>query len=196
MEELRSEHLKGNLAKLPIDVFSVVELELSLDVIPFDDLYEKYRIDAAIRSDFSGVYIDTNDFKLLDTDHDPNLNRLRFSIAHELGHMVLHREEFESNGFKTVSDFIAWTESLGGRNYNIEQEANEFAGRLLVPIERLAELFYDFSQKAEKTLTEDWRSQSGIRWSACELIAPRFGVSPYVIDVRFDREGIWPSSRE
>ena len=54
-EDFRSKHLKGELAKLPIDVFSLLELELELDLIPFEGLYEKYQIDAAIRSDFTGV---------------------------------------------------------------------------------------------------------------------------------------------
>ncbi len=33
----RLDHLVGNLQHLPVDVFSLTELKLGLDVIPFDD---------------------------------------------------------------------------------------------------------------------------------------------------------------
>jgi hypothetical protein len=37
VEAFRLEHLVGGLQNLPVDVFSLTELRLGLDVIPFDD---------------------------------------------------------------------------------------------------------------------------------------------------------------
>ena len=117
-EDFRSKHLRGELAQLPIDVFTLLELELELDLIPFEGLYEKHQIDAAIRSDFTGIYVDAEDFELLDYGPEFKLRRLRFSIAHELGHLVLHRDEFERSGFKDVDGFPEWTRSLGGQKHD------------------------------------------------------------------------------
>lgn len=69
------------------------------------------------------------------------LNRLRFSIAHELGHLFLHRELFESANIQTPDHLLDWLNEHDGRKYEFEREANEFAGRLLVPVETLRECF-------------------------------------------------------
>lgn len=47
VEAFRRQYLVGDLAHLPVDVFTLTEIELQLDIIPFDDLYEKYEVDAA-----------------------------------------------------------------------------------------------------------------------------------------------------
>ena len=43
------------LDRLPIDVFTLIELRLKLDVIIVDDLFAKYDCDAAIKQDFTGI---------------------------------------------------------------------------------------------------------------------------------------------
>lgn len=45
-ETFRRQHLARTGGTLPVDVFSLVELQLRLDVIPFDDLQAKFHIDA------------------------------------------------------------------------------------------------------------------------------------------------------
>lgn len=51
VEAFRRQYLVGPLAHLPVDVFTLAEIELHLDIIPFDDLYEKYEVDAALIQD-------------------------------------------------------------------------------------------------------------------------------------------------
>lgn len=51
VEEFRQKHL-GDLGKVPVDVLTVIEVRLRLDVIPFDRLFEKYSVDAAVMPDF------------------------------------------------------------------------------------------------------------------------------------------------
>ena len=57
VEEFRQKHEK-DLGKIPIDVLTAIEVRLRLDVIPFPDLLVKYSADAAVMSDFSGIYVD------------------------------------------------------------------------------------------------------------------------------------------
>lgn len=191
VEELRAHHLHGNLARLPVDVFSLAELELRLDVIPFDDLFAKFEVDAAITSDFTGIYVDAEAYYLMERGPEWKLNRLRFSYAHEIGHLVLHESAMSAFAIRTIEDFVLWSKDCGGQRYQLEREANEFAGRLLVPRERLVEAFEEFAAHADQFLPH-WRLSAELRRSAAERIAPRFGVHPQTIEVRFDREGIWP----
>jgi hypothetical protein len=58
VEAFRRQHLTAQADQLPVDVFSLVELQLRLDVIPFDDLSAKYQVDAALTPDFTGIYVD------------------------------------------------------------------------------------------------------------------------------------------
>jgi hypothetical protein len=38
-EAFRKKYLHGDLAHLPVDVFTLAEIELKLDIVPFDELY-------------------------------------------------------------------------------------------------------------------------------------------------------------
>jgi Zn-dependent peptidase ImmA (M78 family) len=61
---------------------------------------------------------------------DDHSNRQRFTIAHELGHWMLHRKAFEENpeAYPVLPRFQHVEESNA-----FEQEANAFAAELLVP---------------------------------------------------------------
>jgi len=193
-EALRVTHETLQADKIPLDLISFVELDLRLDLIPFVRLRDDFGADAAILADFSGLYIDGEIFDRIDLIRGAQLNRLRFSIAHELGHLFLHREQFEAAAIQTNEHFLDWLNEHNGRKYDFEREANEFAGRLLVPVEILRECFEKMLPAMDaKYGRHVWVSNSEIRSKAAELIAPRFGVHPIAIETRFDREGIWPS---
>jgi len=60
------------------------------------------------------------------TDRGSNLGRRRFTVAHEIGHFILHL----ANGLDredTVGNFVIWNDS------GEETEANTFAAELLMP---------------------------------------------------------------
>lgn len=121
------------------------------------------------------------------------MNRLRFTVAHELAHFFLHRDLPQAENFSSLPNFARWTANYGGRKYTAEQEANEFAGRLLVPEARLKCLFEEFAPEAEKLLPNFMQS-GPLRDKFADKVAPRFGVNAQVIAVRLDRDGIWPAA--
>lgn len=57
-----------------------------------------------------------------------NANRKRFSVAHELGHLELHRRQIT---LCTSADMSEWSVSVGSER--VEIEANEFAAAFLMP---------------------------------------------------------------
>jgi len=121
------------------------------------------------------------------------LSRLRFTVAHELAHYFLHRDLPQPTNFASLPDFARWTSNCGGRKFSAEQEANEFAGRLLVSDTRLRACFDEFAPDAEK-LIPNFNQSSALGDKFADRIAPRFGVNAQVITVRLDRDAIWPAA--
>ena len=70
--------------------------------------------------------------------------RSRFDAAHELGHLILHRNLLP----QSISNPI--------NNKVIESQANEFAGAFLLPEETFAEDLYSVSLDSLKALKSKW----------------------------------------
>lgn len=75
---------------------------------------------------------------ILYRDHTDCPERCRFTIAHELGHFVLHREQ--QSRFECGKSGVNSGQFTGR---NIEREANEFASNLLMPLDVLRRLLGD-----------------------------------------------------
>src|SRR5271170_6535858 len=108
VEKFRAQY-PNDLASCPVDVLTAIEVRMRLDVIPFEKLLLNYSVDAAVKPDFSGIYVDKKSYQYLEGVPQWQFNRLRFSLAHELGHIVLHRDLVKDVIFKTVKDFWDWT---------------------------------------------------------------------------------------
>lgn len=70
----------------------------------------------------------------------PRLHQ-RFSLAHELGHYALSHDYLKLQGFGGVDIDHPPEASVHPAHSLIEQEANEFAGELLVPMQLLKEKY-------------------------------------------------------
>jgi Zn-dependent peptidase ImmA (M78 family) len=114
-------------------------------------------------------------------------NRLRFSIAHEIGHLILHGEIFKNLDFDSPEEWISNYSEIPEKTYSsIEYHAYEFAGRLLVPREALIKEIGKVVEISKK-LHLDKIGISGPRLLgyASPKIAKVFGVSDAVIEKRF-----------
>lgn len=176
----------------PIDIIYIAEVELGLEIIPTPRLFSEIGMDAALAPNLQTVYVDEASYLKWEAGQLWIEKRLRFSFAHELGHLALHGNLIEKNHFKTLDDFKRWAGSPESYR-RAEYQADEFAGRLLVPIDLLIEEYDRYQAEAEK-FDPNWREIEGIREHMATKIAPRFGVNHQVIEVRFDHEGIWPAN--
>ncbi len=193
IDDLRNQYPILREDVIPLDIFSFFEIDLGLDPIPFDGLTSRYQVEAAIKADFTGLYVDAEQYLFMERGPVWKLNRLRFTIAHELAHYFLHQSFPQDKDFSSVTGFARWSSDYGGKKYIIEQEANEFAGRLLVPYRRLNEMFEEFADEAKKIIPH-FLANEQLRYQFSERVAPRFGVNTGVIEVRLDRENLWPVS--
>jgi Zn-dependent peptidase ImmA (M78 family) len=121
----------------PVDVFEIAEFCLGLDFQPQRGLKNRFDIDAVLLSDFKTILIDNDEFT--DKASEP---RLRFSIAHEIGHLILHRQHLLTLYVlpKNANDLFRFSSLISETEYRkYEYQANEFGGRLLVPVDMLVQ---------------------------------------------------------
>jgi len=119
---------------IPVDIFEIVEFELGIEIRTIFNLREVGDVDALLLGDLKTIVVDQNGFL-----NDRAQNRLRFSIAHEIGHLVLHKDTFSKIQYSAIDEWISFFQKIPEDQYTwIEQHAYEFAGSLLVPREKLA----------------------------------------------------------
>lgn len=117
---------------VPVNIEEIITLKLKIDVIPKQNLLKLCNADAFITAEWKNVYVDNENYM-----NDKCYNRLRFSLAHEIGHFILHKKLFESFGIKSVPDYYKFIDELGNDYGIIEGHANKFANCLLVPKNKL-----------------------------------------------------------
>ncbi len=176
--------------KLPVDVEAIVEFKLKLDIEPEHGLYQFADMEAYLRSDLTGIVVDHDHYM-----NEKFANRMRFSFAHELGHYFLHREFYEMVDFESAEE---WKEILLGlpeADYtNFEYQANEFAGRLLVPRDALIHEIANAMEvvKRNKQLNHIKADPYAVLSAISTRIGRTFGASSEVIERRAEREKLWP----
>lgn len=159
----------------PVDVEEICDL-LDIGVIPIHDLKWRFSIDAYTTSDFQTIVVDEDCFL-------HNEARCRFSLAHELGHVVLHRKYYPANitDIDTCLQNTAYFSQSG-----VEFQANYFAGQLLVPRrELLKELQSHFGENLNAGFN---RSSSSEQADAYGAVLKHFRVSPQVLARRLSDE--------
>jgi Zn-dependent peptidase ImmA (M78 family) len=147
-------------------------------------------MDAYLKTDLSGIVVDQDCYM-----QDRFANRLRFSLAHELGHYFLHRDIYKSLSLDTPEEWKEFILNVAEDEYeNFEWQANEFAGRFLVP--------YDHLKLKVRESLEIIRQLDLIKYlqqdpdAVLSRVSPflrkPFGVSEQVIAIRVRRENLWP----
>ena len=121
--------------RFPVAIELIVERDFKMDVVPIRGLQTAFNIDAFISRDMTTICVD--EFVL-----ENRLNRYRFSLAHELGHRVLHREILGALEFQSIEEWKSRITQFPEREYGfLEYQANTFANCLLVPAESLDRRF-------------------------------------------------------
>jgi hypothetical protein len=175
---------------LPINIEKIVEFRLNLLIKPKRGLFTSFDMDAYLEMDMSAIVVDY-DFYM----DEKFANRLRFSFAHELGHFFLHKEVFAS--FDLI-DPEAWKNfilNIPENEYsNFEWQANEFAGRLLVPHPHLVSAIKQATALIKENNLTDYleNDPDAVLSRVSPMICKPFGVSTEVIKTRVVREGQWP----
>jgi Zn-dependent peptidase ImmA (M78 family) len=130
---------------------------------------------ADLGEDCSGVLVRKGDAAVIGVNYSHHPNRQRFTIAHELGHFVLHKGDKYTDKGMTTLQFRNAESSTGTQNE--EREANQFAAALLMPGEWVRREF----EKHPFDLGDDEALNS-----MCRL----FGVSSQAMSFRLGNLGL------
>lgn len=174
--------------KIPIPIEEIVEFGLGLEIVPKDRLKSTIDVDGFLSNDLKTIYIDGKIYR-----DDRYLTRLRFTLAHEVAHYILHEDIIKKSQFRTIEDWIHFREEMSEEDLNwFEQQAYEFAGRLLVPKEHLIKALEEQQEKIEayKSLVTNDNDERLID-AISKVICDKFRVSPTVIYKRIRSEKLW-----
>lgn len=106
--------------------------------------------------------------------------RQRFTMAHELGHLILHRSLLDRVG--GVDDNVKYRSTTEGDIYNSfidlvhERQANSFAANLLMPAEKVREKLDEFSTQGRTPTLKDMYQEFQVSRSAMEWRLKNLGL--------------------
>jgi Zn-dependent peptidase ImmA (M78 family) len=120
---------------IPVPVEQLIDNILQINIVPFPNLLRNFEINALTSSDLKTIYVD----EYLYTNLEP---QYRFTLAHEFGHIVLHKYIYEKVSIQRLDDWKRFIIEVDEKEYRkLEIQANNFAGLLLVPQDILARYF-------------------------------------------------------
>lgn len=156
----------------PVDVAAIVQhygIQIKLE-----------RVD----DDLSGfLYRDDSGVAIIGANRNHHENRRRFTIAHELGHFLLHEAERVHLDSRTAGYALQLRnpESATGENVN-EREANLFAAEILMPAKHLAK---DLRTSGSVDLLDDEEQANKI----LTHLAKKYKVSVQALTIRLNNLG-------
>lgn len=169
---------------IPIPIEEIVEFDFNINIVPVLALQREFKVEGFTSSDLKNIYVD----EYVYTDY---LNRYRFTLAHEIGHIVLHRNLYKENRFSSIAEWKEFINSMTEEEHGwLEYQGYAFAGLILVPRENLIKHTNEWVKKIKGkgvSLKQNW----DFAW---ELITAHLGkafqVSSSVIEKRLDKDGI------
>jgi len=176
-------HPKGDI---PVAIENIIEFKLNIDIVPLPGLQDRIEVEGFISGDLKRIYVDQ---KVM----EKYPHRYRFTLAHEVGHLLLHKKLFKKAKFDSVDEWKDFVRCIDPREYSFfELHAYDFAGLILVPTLELRKGFeyaidlyrsegYDPRELVENEMAINYIST----W-----VAKKFDVSSYVIKKRLKREGL------
>lgn len=180
------------LAKgIPVNIELLLDNILKINIIPFPSLYRGFEVNAFISNDFRKIYVDEYLYSCLEPQY-------RFTLAHELGHMVLHHKWYRQFKIDSIDAYLEFVYGLGDEEYRLlETQANYFAGLFLVPAPYLETKFREKAKDIVSFITARFKGLSREKYlgTAVELIAqklsPDFNVHYLPIRFRIEKDRLF-----
>jgi hypothetical protein len=167
---------------IPVPIEQIVEFQFRIDIVPTPGLHQLLETDGFITSDLREIWVDQ-------FVYDSRPGRYRFTLAHEIGHVMLHRAVFQSRSFSTIDGWKAFVNSIPDKEHSwLEYQAYAFAGLILAPrgpLETATRQCVNLVRGEGIDLSENW----DFAWSQiAAFLAKQFEVSSAVIDKRLDKD--------
>jgi Zn-dependent peptidase ImmA (M78 family) len=175
----------------PIPIEHIIDNILKVNIVPFPNLFTDFEINAFVSSDLNKIYVDEYLYTNLERQY-------RFTLAHEFGHICLHNYVYSKIEIRSLDDWRQFISGVDAPEYrNLEIQANNFAGLLLVPQSLLVTYFNDqlklLSPSFRKAEIERIRRSDYLQLVVDTVafnLAPIFQVDQQVIRIRIEKSGL------
>lgn len=116
---------------IPVPIETILGKQLRVKLVPVAELKSEFGIDGCLARDMKNVFVDMD--LMMNAEF-----RTRFTIAHEVGHLVLHQEYIKKFQPTDASNWkaIVMGDKAWGR---MEYQAHQFAAFCLIPTVQLKE---------------------------------------------------------
>jgi hypothetical protein len=187
-DSVRQEHWGSDIC--PVNIEHIWENSLKKELRPIRGLAGR-GTEAFLFGDLNTIAVDEE--KFLSDSHN---NRMRFSIAHEIGHYFLHCSIAGTLKFNSVEAWMRFYDGLSDDEYKwLEWQANEFAGRLLVPPPALKSILLQTWEALRNHEDQELIRSPAVKDFIASKINRSFAVSADVIARRIGAEDLWPPDK-
>lgn len=180
-EFLEEHHPSG---AIPIPIEEIVEFDFGINIVPVLGLQREFEVEGFTSGDLKDIYVD----EYVYTDRP---TRYRFTLAHETGHIVLHRHLYDKHRFTSIHGWQEFINSMTEEQHSwLEYQGYAFAGLILVPKEKLLRSVTEWTRKIKEkgiSMEKNW----DFAWDLIiEHVAKAFLVSPDVVEKRVEKDGL------
>ena len=155
--------------KFPVQIKSIIkELGIKLEKV---DLGE----------DISGALVTEKGKSRIGYNSYESEVRQRFTLAHELGHFILHSDNKDDYLFVDNAKVMFRTNKTSNQDYKREREANVFAASILMPKSLITNVYNKIIDSSNHNLIED---------EIVEKMASKFKVSQIAMTYRLINLGL------
>ena len=163
---------------VPIPIDNIAEFGFGIDIFPIAGLQRNFDVVAFLSNNLKQISVDDYVFKHRE-------NRYRFSIAHELSHVVLHSDLYNAE-FKTVAEWKQFQQDISEKDYaRAEWQANNLAGLILVPEKELKRAFNESLKRCADAEIDPYDDKgAGIEFISTSIGREVFNVSSEVVRYR------------
>ena|SRR2546425_11223123 len=172
-------------ATIPVNIERIVDARLGVDIVHVPGLRDQIGVDGFLSRDRDAIYVDERVSNAVPS-------RYRFTLAHEVGHLVLHDELYKYAEFKDPNEWLEFQSSLPERDYSrFEFQAYCFGGLILAPKAGLARAVRAAIDKAKGGNYDVDLDDPADRAYVADWVGKDFGVSGDVIARRGKYDGLW-----
>jgi Zn-dependent peptidase ImmA (M78 family) len=163
----------------------LIERHMGIDIVPVAGLRRRHHIDAYLAQDLTTIYVDPE----VQQKHSA---RFRFTLAHELGHLVLHKSLYEAANYTDIDGWLEFHTSLTKTHLNrYEGQASSFAGTLLLPRAAFASLIQTAVQQVHDTSGDVDLARHDTQRAVARWVARHAQVSVEAVVRQGIRDGHW-----
>lgn len=170
--------------ELPVPIEEIVDVKMGINIFPFPRLYKDHGLNGFLSRDRTTIYVD-------ELQYDQFNEKYRFTLAHELGHYVLHKSCYENLPFDSPDEYVKWRLSITAEDISwFETHGDWFAGHVLVPANRLEEICLKIVSKYQDKFSKFETIPDDIWSYISNEVATYFEVNPPVVEIRIKKENI------